>query len=365
VGKYLTRGQPSALALVRRAVESERPPHALLLVGPTGVGKTTLAMDLAAGLLCLAADPAERPCTECAACHKVAHGNHPDLHRLAPEGAGQQIRVAQIQRLASDLALLPLEGRFRVAIIESAQRMNIDAQNALLKTLEEPPARVALILAADDSAGLLPTVISRCARARLGPVAGESIAELLAERGLADASRAAALTRLASGRPGLAMALAAQPEATMAQSRLAAALLDLLGADRRRRLAAPPELLGDAVELLRASSGHNTEAEAPVRRGSAAKVSPAERRAAATQLIAVWREVARDLAVATRGGARELRQHELLDELAVYGKSVDQAAAAAFLDRLEAVSRAIDAYANPELALDALLLAGPRARRAA
>ncbi len=366
MGSYLTRGQPSALALVRRAIESERPPHALLLVGPTGVGKTTLAMDLAAGLLCLAADPRDRPCTECAACHKVAHGNHPDLHRLAPDGAGQQIRVAQIQALASALALLPLEGRFRVAIIESAQRMNVDAQNALLKTLEEPPARVALILAADDSAGLLPTVVSRCARARLGPVAGEPIAELLAERGLADASRAAALARLASGRPGIAMALAAQPEATVAQSRLAGTLLDLLGADRRRRLAAPAELLADAVELSRATSGRDDEDEAPARRGNAAaKVSPAERRAAATQLLAVWREVARDLAVATRGGARELRQHELLDELAAYGKSVDPAAAAQFLDRLEAVSRAIDAYANPELAVDALLLAWPRARRAA
>jgi DNA polymerase-3 subunit delta' len=366
VGVYLTRGQPSALALVRRAIESERPPHALLLVGPTGVGKTTLALDLAAGLLCLAADPADRPCTECAACHKVAHGNHPDLHRLAPEGAGQQIRVAQVQGLASELALLPLEGRFRVAIIESAQRMNIDAQNALLKTLEEPPARVALILAADDSASLLPTVVSRCARARLGPVAAEPIAELLAEHGLADASRAAALSRLASGRPGVAMALAAQPEATVVQSRLAAALLDLLDADRRRRLAAPPELLADAVELLRATAGGADADDAPARRSTtASKVSPAERRAAATQLLAVWRDVARDLAVATRGGARELRQHELLDELAAAGKSVDPAQAAAFLDRLETVSRAIDAYANPELALDALLLAWPRARRAA
>ncbi|MEA2676805.1 MAG: polymerase subunit delta [Chloroflexota bacterium] len=367
MGLYLTRGQPAALGLVRRAVESERPPHALLLVGPTGVGKTTLAMDLAAGLLCLRPEPADRPCGECAACHKVAHGNHPDLHRLAPEGAGQQIRVAQIQGLTSDLALLPLEGRFRVAIIESAQRMNIDAQNALLKTLEEPPARVTLILAADDSAGLLPTVISRCARVRLGPVAGEPIAELLAEHGLADASRAAALARLASGRPGVAMALAMQPEATVVQSRLAAALLDLLGAERRRRLAAPPELLADAAELLRATARRATDEEPPPRRasGSATKVSPAERRAAAAQLLAVWRDVARDLAVATRGGARELRQHELLDELASAGTTVDPAQAAGFLDRLEAVSRALDAYANPELAVDALLLAWPRSRRAA
>ncbi|MEP7379787.1 MAG: DNA polymerase III subunit delta' [Chloroflexota bacterium] len=367
MGVYLTRGQTTAVELVRRAVETERPPHALLLVGPTGVGKTTLALDLAAGLLCLAVDPAARPCRECAACRKVAHGNHPDLHVLAPEGAGQQIRVAQIQGLASDLALLPLEGRFRLAIIETAHRMNVDAQNAILKTLEEPPAKVVLILCADDSAGLLPTVVSRCARARLGPVGGAPIAQLLSEHGLADAARAASLARLAGGRPGVALALAAQPEASVVQSRLAGELLDLLGANRRRRLAAPAELLTDAAELLRVTGGRPQEESKPRRASGsgAAKISPAERRAAAGQLLAVWRDVARDLAVATRGGVRELREHELLDELAAAGAAVDPVLAARFLDQLETVSRALDAYANPELAVDALLLVWPSTRRAA
>ena len=363
MGDFLTRGQPQALALVRRAVDSERPPHALLLVGPAGVGKTTLAVDLAAGLLCLAEEPQARPCRECAACRKVAHGNHPDLHRLAPEGAGQQIRVGQVQALAAELALLPLEGRYRIAIIESAQRLNVDAQNALLKTLEEPPARVVLVLAADDSATLLPTVISRCARVRLGPVAGEAIAELLADAGVADASRGAALGRLAAGRPGLALALAAQPEASLIQARLARSLLDLLGAARRRRLAAQSELLADAAELARATAGRSDDDDTerrPTRTSASAKVSPAERRAAAAQLLAVWRDVARDLAVATRGGGRELRQTELLDELAAAGATVDSAAASDFLERIDSVTRALDAYANPELAVDALLLAWPR-----
>jgi DNA polymerase III delta' subunit len=367
VGSFLTRGQPTALGLVRRAVESERPAHALLLVGPAGVGKTTLAFDLACGLLCLAERPADRPCRACAACRKVEHGNHPDVHLLSPEGAGQQIRVGQVQALATELALLPLEGRYRVAIIENAQRLNLDAQNALLKTLEEPPARVVLILAANDSASLLPTVVSRCARVRLGPVPTEVIAELIVERGLADAARAAAVGRLAAGRPGVAMTLASQPEAGLVQARLAGALLDLLGADRRQRLAAQSELLADAAELDRSTSTGRDEADEPVRRPgrAAGKVSPAERRAAAATLLAVWQDVARDLAIAARGGQRELRQHELLDELAAAGALVDPAHATRFLDRLQAVSRALDAYANPELAVDALLLAWLRLRSAA
>lgn len=382
MGRFRTRGHPGALAFVQRAIEFERPPHALLLVGPDRVGKTTLALELAAGLLCLDDDPSARPCTECAACRKVAHGNHPDLHRLEPEGAGQQIRVSQVHALVSELALLPLEGRFRVAVIEHAHRLNPDAQNGLLKTLEEPPAAVCLILAADDSSALLPTVVSRCARVRLSPVAAETIAELIDETGLADRVRGAALARLATGRPGLALALARRPEAVLAQARLARTLLDLVTADRRRRLSVQSGLLEDGVTLAAAAAGTADDAEAmdaagakPARQRRAASTagegtgarrpSPAERRAAVSEIIAVWRDVARDLAVAARGGRRELHQHELLDDLIRIGATVDPDSVARFLARLDGAGRALDLYANPELCLDALLLEWPRPRLAA
>jgi len=365
VRSFATVGHPGALALIERAITSNRPPHALLLVGPERVGKTTLALDLAAGLLCLAGDPADRPCGECTACRKVAHGNHPDLHRLAPEGAGQQIRVGQIHQLVGDLALLPLEGRFRIAVLENAQRLNIDAQNALLKTLEEPPSAVVLVLAAGDATSLLPTVVSRCARVRLGPVPSEDIGRMLANAGIADGARGAALGRLSGGRPGIAFALASQPEAAIVQARLSAALLDLISADRRQRLAAQQSLIEDGAALAAASAGAATEAASGRPERGSRRVSPAERRAAVVQVLAVWRDVARDLAVAVRGGRREMRQHELLDELVSIGALVEPAAVTRFLGRVESVSRALDAYANPELALDALLLNWPRPRQAA
>ncbi len=368
MGAFKTRGQTAALGLIERAIESERPQHALLFVGPDRVGKTTLALDLACGLLCLADDPTDRPCRNCAACRKVEHGNHPDVHVMAPEGAGQQIRVAQVQALAAELALLPLEGRFRVAVVQGAHRLNHDAQNAILKTLEEPPPAVVLVLCGDDSSSLLPTVISRCTRVRLGPVDAEVIAAMVEEAGLGDRARGAALGRLAGGRPGVAMSLASRPEVVLVRARLARTLLDLLSADRRTRLASQSALIEDGAALAMAAAADaglaDAEDEPPAER-SGKRVSPAERRAAAAQVLAVWLDVARDLAVATRGGSRELRMHELLEEISGAGKLVDPGQAASFLGRIEAVSRALDAYANPELALDALLLEWPHARRAA
>src|SRR5439155_1695301 len=114
-GGLLTRGHPRAIAAVRRMVVGGAP-HALLLSGPASVGKTTLALDLAAGLLCLAEDPSDRPCRACRACRQLASGNHPDLHRLAPEGPGGQVGIGQVRSLSADLALLPVEGLRRVAI---------------------------------------------------------------------------------------------------------------------------------------------------------------------------------------------------------------------------------------------------------
>ncbi len=397
---FRTRGQPAALDIVARAVVSERPPNAILIAGPERVGKTTLALDLAAGLLCLADDPTERPCRTCMACRKVDHGNHPDLHRLSPAGAGGQIRIDQARSLIVDLALLPLEGRFRVAIVAAAQRLNPDAQNALLKTLEEPPAGAVLVLCADDETLLLDTVRSRCARLRCGAVAATTIAELLVERGAADPSTAAGIARLADGRPGLAMALAASPDVLIHRARLSRSLLDLTGAGRRERLAAGPALLADAATVAEvierrdgeltadgaAASGGARDAVAPPASGrdgagddtvaadgaaspppadGRTRASPAVRRAASLALIGIWRDVARDLLVVMAGGTGLVRDLALLEdyERVAVGSSIDDVAA--FLARLDGLAAAVEAYANPDLVVDVLLLAWPRTRLAA
>ncbi len=329
----------------------------------------------------------------------MAHGNHPDLHRVAPEGAGEQIRLSQVHELTSALALMPMEGRLRVAVIEDAHRMNPDAQNALLKVLEEPVGAACIVLAADDAATLLPTVVSRAARLRFGPVATPVIADLLVERGLAEPSRARAFAAAAGGRPGVAFSLAGRPDAALIRQQLDRQLLDLLAADRRGRFAAAADLLaagGALDEILRADGGGaDARSEAagpapggetaetppsttagrggprkrPARAGTASSApkrpQPAERRRAVLRVIAAWRELGRDLAVATAGGRGEIHALDLLEEIEAAGRSVDRADLVWFLQRLDALGAAIESYANPELALDVLLLAWPPAVRAA
>ena len=277
-----TRGQPGGLAAIAAMVRGSVP-HAVLLVGPPSSGKTTLALDLAAALLCVDPDRAARPCRRCRGCRLVASGNHPDLHRLAPDGPGGQVRIGQatdpepgtIRDLIGELALLPVEGGARVAIVEQAHRINDDAQNALLKMLEEPPAGVTIVLCADEEECLLPTVRSRCVRVRLGPVAGREIERWLEELGAADAPSAARFARLAGGRPGLALAYARAPEAARLRGEIARGLLDLLTAGRHERLTSVRTLMSSAAALEAAlEEGRRAGA------GGEARVAEAETRAA-------------------------------------------------------------------------------------
>jgi DNA polymerase III delta' subunit len=404
----LTRGQNRAVAEIGSMIRG-RAPHAVLLVGPGSVGKTTLAMDLAAGLLCQATDPDARPCRACRGCRLVASGNHPDLHRLAPEGPGGQVRIGKaenpepgtVRHLISEVALLSVEGGARVAIVEQAHRLNEDAQNALLKLLEEPPPGVTLILCADDEECLLPTVRSRCVRVRLGSVPIRQVETWLVQLGLADAPTAARLAHLAAGRPGLALAYARSGNADRIRGEIGRGLLDMLVLGRQRRLAAVRDLLKSAIALQEALELGRNATDPPlapaartrtkrggVERGADAapdgavdaaaaesepaasaapenteapggKVSASDRRAAAAALIEIWAEIGRDLMVAASAAPRQLRSLDLLDEIRAAGPRVPTAVIAAFLARLGEIAGTLDQNVNSELALDVLALAWP------
>jgi DNA polymerase-3 subunit delta' len=415
-----TRGQPRALAEIASMILGQAP-HAVLLSGPGSIGKTTLALDLAAGLLCRDPNPAERPCRACRGCRQVASGNHPDLHRLAPAGPGGQIKIGEsinpdpgtARHLIGELALLPAEGGARVAIVEQAHRINADAQNALLKLLEEPPAGVTIVLCADDEECLLPTVRSRCARVRLSAVGSREIEGWLGELGVADAPQAARLARLAHGRPGLALAYARSTDAERIRGEIALGILDMLAVRRGMRLAAIRGMMKSAAALDSAlaearrddtASVSDTDSSGPTatygrgRKGKAASKMPAaragatvgtvdaatdgaddaapndepvaaklaasDRRTAAATLMEIWAAVARDIAVVKVGGARQLHEIGLVDEFRAIAPAVSAATLTDFLEQLAAIDRQLDENVNPELALDVLALAWPHAEPA-
>ncbi len=376
--RFATRGQPAALESVERMLLVGAP-HALLLVGSASVGKTTLALDLAAGLLCHADEASARPCGTCRSCHLVDTGEHQDLHRLFPEGAGRQVRIGDpddpepgtVRHLLRELARLPVEGSRRVAIIEGAHRLNEDAQNALLKTLEEPPAGATLILCADEPERLLATVRSRTAVVRLGPVGIRAMEALLAEHGV-ELPRSARLARLADGRPGYALALASAPEAVAAREELARSLLDLAALGTAERLQAGRELLARAADLARLGgapgdvSGAPTAAEAGGTGGAdadpdarPARGTPAERRLAAAALLATWTAVARDVAVVAAGSRGAVRDPALLADVEAAASRMPAGVPAAFVGRLARAADLLETNANPELLVDVLVLAWP------
>jgi DNA polymerase-3 subunit delta' len=323
----------------------------------------------------------------------VASGGHPDLHRIGPEGPGRQVviggpgaRARGVRDLIADLALLPVEGGARVAIVEAAHRMNEDAQAALLKTLEEPPVGVTLILCADAEEPLLPTIRSRCARLRLGPVATREVETILGEHGVADAPLAGRLARITAGRPGLALSWARQPEVLRVRDELSRSLLDLISARPAERLAgvragmlraAALATLGDGPVDGPAGAGHSggpaavapattdTSGDLGDANDSPIRAPAAERRRAADALLALWADVARDLALCRRGLERSVRDIGLLDEATAVASRLDAAELDAFLDRLGRASVLLVANVSPELVLDDLALAWPRSIPAA
>lgn len=222
---------------LRRQLATGEVAHAWLLLGPAGSGKRPTALAMAAALNCLV-EPGTG-CGECSICLRIGRRRFPDVHHVAPEGPLIPVDVVRAT-IVPEAARSPFEGRTKVFVIEGAEKMNPSAQNALLKTLEEPQQDTVFVLISDDEDDLLETIRSRCRMIRLEAVSEERIVEILERQG---ATKEAALVAARVAQGDLERALAVATDPAVAQRRKSWLSIP-------RRLSSPLEAQDVAAEVL-------------------------------------------------------------------------------------------------------------------
>lgn len=208
-------GQEMAAAHLQNALRTGQISQAYIFSGEPGTGKMDLAMAFAAALQCT--DRQEEngrvePCGKCHSCLQMAGANHPDVITVTNALVGAETKtdtvgVKAARFIQKDVVIKPYEGPYKIYIIPDADKMNQQAQNALLKTLEEPPSYAILLLLSVSTAAFLPTVLSRCVTLRLQPVPEGELLKALSAEGI-DGERALIAAKLSHGNPGRCMTLA-------------------------------------------------------------------------------------------------------------------------------------------------------------
>jgi DNA polymerase-3 subunit delta' len=301
-----------------KAVKARRVPPAYLFVGPAGVGKQTTALTLAKALNCLAQDG--DACDRCGVCLRIERHLHPDVHLVEPQG--QAIKIDQVRQLQEVLTLQAYEGRVKVAILDDAGKLTVEAGNALLKILEEPPVQTLLVLVCQHLGNLPATVISRAQVLRFALLAPDQLETWLRQRGCeaAVAERASCLT---GGRPGAALAL------------------DL--SDELSRRAEAQQLLTEA------RSGDPTVVLARAEQW-------AKRKGDHEALFRILLALIRDLAVSQASGDDTLLMHgDLRPSLAPLAAGLSLTTLWEVFDLVHSAQEAIAHNANPQLAFEVML----------
>lgn len=253
-------GHDSAVGTLKDAVLRDRVRHAYLISGPDGVGKTTLATAFARALVCQEPPAPGLACGACLGCRKVGRGVHPDVQTfsLAMQAAASEksggkntsLTIETVREIAGGTALRPTEARWRVVLVEDAETLQPVAQEAFLKTLEEPPRFVVLLLLCDDPELLLPTIRSRCEPIELRRAPRSAVIDSLRAAGVAERT-AEAIADQAGGLPGLARRIAEDPKQLARAQESIERALAWIGAGAYDRLVTAVRL-GDTFSKRRA-----------------------------------------------------------------------------------------------------------------
>ncbi len=332
--------------MLERAVASGQVRHAYLFHGPARVGKATLARWLAMRLNCQR--PAA-PCGQCRPCRLIANGAHPDVRSLqlpgerdpiglpleASERSGRSaervIGIEQVRALQHDASLAANEAPWKVYLLVDAENLSLPAANCLLKTLEEPPPGVVVIVTVGDPLDLLPTLVSRCQLVRLGPVpVAEIAAHLHAERNL-PTETADLLARLSAGRPGWAIEAAGDPELLASRDRQLDDLTRTTSRSYRERLSVAEKL------------------------ASVYSRDPGE----ALQTLSVWQVWWWDVYLLQQQCPELVTNVDRREALAATARAASPEAVRSYLRALSEAAARLLQNVNPRLVLEALLLTSP------
>lgn len=302
--------------------------HAYLITGPQGVGRRTLALRFAQGLNCPRPPAPGQPCMQCSTCKRIEGMQHPDLAIIEAEHIGEVLRIDQVRELQHTLALSPYEARYRVALILRFEEAHPNAANAMLKTLEEPPPQVVILLTANTSENLLPTIVSRCEVIRLRPLSIEETSRGLQNIKGLTAENAEKLAHISGGRPGYALRLSAQPQLLEQRRSFIEDMVHLLASSRRERF---------AFALARVNDKDGLREE-----------------------LQVWLTVWRDVLIYSSGIDGWLSNPDYSESFRLLANEIGIGAAQFYVNSIETTIDRIDHNVNPRLALEVMLLDLPK-----
>jgi DNA polymerase-3 subunit delta' len=320
-------GHEWAVKSLQQHAASGNQKQAYLFTGPESVGRRTLAIRFSQALNCLSPVKDGIPCMNCTHCGQFERMVHPDLTVVRPEQDGEALKVEQVRDFQYNLYLAPNSAAFRIALLVNFEKATDSAQNALLKTLEEPPENVILLITAESKERLLPTIVSRCEVIRLRPVPYQDLKVGIQNLWQVPSEEANLLSHIASGRAGYCYHLFQNPELMVLRRQWLDDMGTLLSSNRIDRFNYADKLYKNRSQIY--------------------------------PLLNTWLGFWRDVLLVSRNGGSQITNIDYLELIKYLAQNLDKNTTFQVVQSLDGTFRNLENNVNPRLALEDLMLCFP------